>query len=201
LILHSGPDFADALVRPVFYAALLHFAQIPAMRMAARRLGWRSRPEDYAINHRIESVLRLTIPISFSVFAGLSILNRDVLLSSRLGVCLVVFVTGQLALIVRRRLGSAEQQYARLRSEVVYLLSGLGVLILSNTSDLATTRLGREICCALAVLFASRAALQFLYYAKLWPPGVLMRLGHWGLGALLFPLQSAIYLGTALRVL
>jgi hypothetical protein len=214
MVIHSLPDLVGltsagqplsslsaALARPVFYAALLHFVQIPAMRMAARRLAWCSRPEDYAINRRIESVLRLTIPISFTVLAGLSILNHDVLISSRLGVCLSVFVTGQLALIARRRFGSADQQFAKLRSEVVYLLCGLGILVLSNTSDVATTRVGRELCWALAVLFACRAALQLLYYAKVWPPGVLMRLGHWGLGAFLFPLQSAVYLGTALRVL
>jgi hypothetical protein len=180
-------------------AGLGHAFQLPAMSIAARKLGWSGPPDradESEINRRINRVLVITVPALGGAVFSILLANLEGLDRSPLLRGLSVLLGLWAALVLYRHFEPASRRFARLRVEIVLLLSGLGLLVCWNSHEVQSSALGSELCVALGCLYAARTWIQLGYYRRFWPRGALMRAGQWALVAL-FSMQSAAYLWVA----
>lgn len=183
----------------LFAAGLGHVFQLPAMSIAARKLGWSApidRTVESELDRRIHRVLVLTVPALGGAVFSILLANLESLPRSPMLRGLSGLLGLWAALVLYRIFEPASRRFARLRVEIVLLLSGLGLLVSWNAHEVQSSASGSELCVALGCLYAARTGIQLGYYSRFWPGGAMMRAGHWALVAL-FSVQSAAYLWVA----
>lgn len=175
---------------PMLICGLSNAAQLPAMHLAGRALQWHGDYETYALNRRIAAVLRWTIPASIAAMSLLLVRHAEELFETPFGQHLLFFWLGQLLLVSRRRSDLPELAFQHRRTEIVYLVFGLGLLTSLHAVAVAHTPLGRDLCLGFALLLFCRAVLQVTVYRKVWPTELSP---HSIALLLLFTAQSAMY--------
>lgn len=151
-----------------------HLVQLPAM-LVARRLfgGWTGGAGGHVeLVRRIRRVISTTLAASWLALLLIVVTNAPDLAGAPLG-----RAVGAVAVIlsfgwffnVRRSEPSSPKRFAGERLLVVWLVSGLGIAVMSAPAEVVATPLGRHLSVFLSCLWLARGCIECRAYWPLYP--------------------------------
>jgi DNA-binding CsgD family transcriptional regulator len=183
-------------------AGVLHLTQPLVMAFAPKYMDdWQTNGEVGRVNRLARRVMQVTLRGSMLVLTVLVIAHFEEAVTLRLGRCLFALWASLATwmLVGRLRRSPDDVAFRRERGQILFVVTTLGMVVLGNAEQAATTPLGVALVSGLWLLWSTRAFIELFVYRRAYPKRRIMKL--WNVvGGCLFLTQSTLYGAVRVRI-